>query len=368
MDDSPLTTRQPARLRARVLFVLAAALACAALVTCSGRSPRTLRTPRSFYMGFSGAPPRPDTTIAGRALDQWMRRADAGLIASAPQWKALLAGQSPESLVRADELKFADLYRTRRFPLIVTVDPSNGLDRAKEPGPLADAGRSLTEPAIQELYRRHVRAVVTLVRPEYLGLASETNLIRAEAPPALYAAIVRMANDAATEVRALDPSITLFATVQAETAWGRLPPTGSFIGIARDRADFPFAQVLGLSSYPYLGGFAEPESIPLDYYSRLVEGNPLPLIVIEGGWTSAPVGAVVSSPELQRRYLVHHTAILDQAQALGWFQMTFTDLDLTGYSGRSVLPWFAFLGLVDTELRPKPALSVWDEAFARPGQ
>jgi hypothetical protein len=27
---------------------------------------------------------------------------------------------------------------------------------------------------------------------------------------------------------------------------------------------------------------------------------------------------------------------------------------------------FAYLGLVDVNLNPKPALAVWDEAFARP--
>ena len=35
-------------------------------------------------------------------------------------------------------------------------------------------------------------------------------------------------------------------------------------------------------------------------------------------------------------------------------------------SEAQTLALFAHLGLVDTALRPKPALAVWDSAFARP--
>ena len=48
-----------------------------------------------------------------------------------------------------------------------------------------ELGRSITEPAIQQIYRDYVIAIVTQVRPEYLGLAAETNLIREVAPAAV---------------------------------------------------------------------------------------------------------------------------------------------------------------------------------------
>jgi hypothetical protein len=77
----------------------------------------------------------------------------------------------------------------------------------------------------------------------------------------------------------------LYVSVQVETAWGRLGPAGSpFVGIARQRAAFPFIDVLGLSSYPYLGGFSDPGQIPLDYYARLDSGRAVPMMVVEGGW------------------------------------------------------------------------------------
>ena len=96
------------------------------------------------------------------------------------------------------------------------------------------------------------------------------------------------------------------------------------MGIATDLADFPFAQVIGLSSYPYLGGFAEPEDLPLDYYARLTG---LPELVVEGGWPSDSIGALSSSPAKQGRYLRRQAELLDRANAVAVFQLTFTDLD-----------------------------------------
>jgi hypothetical protein len=318
-------------------------------------------------MGFSGFPPRFDLTIALQSIDMWALRADAALIVGEPPWDSLLAGRSPDTLIQNDQLGLANYYRSKGLRIVVSVDPTNGLDRSSDAAALVAAGRTLTEPAIQQLFRDYVTAMDTLIRPDYIGVASETNLIRAAAPPALYAAVVQVANDAAADVRAVDPTATLFTTVQVETAWGKLPPGGPYVGVAQDLADFGFIQALGLSSYPYLGGFAEPESLPRDYYSRLVGPGPLPLMVIEGGWSSETV-ALPTSAEVQRRYIVRHSEILDEAAAIGWFQITFTDIDLDSIPvpPGSILPLFAYLGLVDENLAPKPALAAWDSVFARP--
>jgi hypothetical protein len=156
--------------------------------------------------------------------------------------------------------------------------------------------------------------------------------------------------------------VQLFTTVQVEVAWGL--PGGTFAGIAQDRADFAFAQALGLSSYPYLAGIDDPADLPDDYYARLAAAAPLPLLLIEGGWPSVDVGSVASDPAEQARYVTRNAELLDRAGAVGWFQITFTDLDVAAYSP-GVAP-FANLGLVTTALAPKPALATWDAQFARP--
>lgn len=342
---------------------------CLALAACGGGDNAASvadAPPRSYRMGFSGIPPRNDTALAIRSIDLWATRADAALVLTDPPWTQLLAGQDPEFLVRALQLDLVRYYRSKGLRIIGSVDPTDGLNRSADAPALVAAGRSLREPAVQELYRRYVGAFASVLEPEAVSVASETNLVRAAAPASLYAAVVAAGNAAAAEARARDPRVQVFVTVQVETAHGRLGGSAN-AGVARDLADFPFTQALGLSSYPYLGGFADPADLPLDYYA-LPGATPLPLLVIESGWPSASAGSLASSPDSQRHYIERHAQILDRARASAWFQITFTDLDLAASPPPpgSVLPLFASLGLVDANLQPKPALAAWDAAFARP--
>jgi hypothetical protein len=175
-----------------------------------------------------------------------------------------------------------------------------------------------------------------------------------------------MAGAAAAELRGRGTASRLLVSVQVETAWGGLQGGSGFVGVAQDRTDFPFIDALGLSSYPWLGGYATPEDIPLDYYTRLVADAPIPELVLEGGWPSVAAGPVSSTTELQSRYVRRHAAILDAADAVAVFQITFTDLDLSAAPPPpgSNLPLFAHLGLVDSALGAKPALTVWDSLLA----
>ena len=209
-------------------------------------------------------------------------------------------------------------------------------------------------------------ALDTLIHPDVFGTVLETNLIRLSAPAPLYAAIRQAANGAATAVRAHDAGATLAASVQVETAWGKFGGTG-YQGVDIDFTDFPFIQTLGLSSYPYFV-WTSPDSLPTDYYSRLLIGHAVPVSVVEGGWTSENLSTVASSADLQRRYLLRQSQLLDGVNAKAWFQLTFTDIELHSLSSSDaagLLP-FSRLGVLDTLLAAKPALSAWDGVLARP--
>lgn len=321
-------------------------------------------------MGFSVVPPKPDIPLAVRAMEIWTRRADAAIMHLDVPWALLLAGTSPEDALRKDGVDLEHYYRSKKLKLVVTIDVTNGLGRESEAPALVAAHRSITEPAVQRLYRNYVRALVEMVHPDYLGLAAETNLIRQIAPRPVYNAVVRMTNDAASDIRRSRSAVALplYISVQVETAWGRLLQQGTFVGIAQDLRDFPFVNLLGLSSYPYLGGFKDPNQIPLDYYKRVRGTGVLPLMVVEGGWPSASVrGMFSSSREMQARYIVRQSQLLEAANAIGVFQLSFTDLDLGSFPKPvpAILPLFATLGLVDANLKPKPALATWDTIFAR---
>jgi hypothetical protein len=321
---------------------------------------------RPFRMGFSGFPPRPNEADYLRALDRWIPRADAAILHESVPWAALLEGTTAEAAVRALNLSLVEGYRSRGLEVVFTIDVTNGTDRRSEDPALVALGRSITEPAVQQVYRAYALAVASVLRPAYLGLAAETNLVRAAAPRPVYDAVVAMTNAAARDLAAAGFPAPLYVSVQVETAWGRLPGGGSFAGIEVDRRDFPFVTALGLSSYPYLGGFVEPEQVPLDYFGRLATSGQ-PLLVVEGGWTSANVGGIASSPEKQARWIRRQFELTTEARARHVFQLLFADLDLAafGQSGNPQLVPFATLGLVTTELASKPALAEWDAMFAR---
>jgi hypothetical protein len=325
-------------------------------------------TPRTFRMGFAANPPKPTTASAVATINAWSGRADAAIMHVSVPYKALLTGVADaRTYVDTVDVPLANFYRGKGFPIAITVDVTDGLNRAAEAPELVALGRSITEPEVQQAYRAYVKALASAVRPEWMGLAAETNLIREQVPGPVYAALVSMANAAAADVRAIGGrQPLLYTSIQADVAWG--PPPAAYHGAERDFQDFSFMQVLAISSYPYFS-YADPDQIPLDYYTRIANGRPLPVMVVEGGWPSAAAGPVQSTPEKQVRYLRRQERLLDSAKAIAVFQLTYTDLDISAYQplpAGSILPLFASLGHVDVNFGPKPSLGTYDSIFARP--
>lgn len=344
------------------------ALVGAAALACSSDSSGPKGSTRSYFMGFSDFPPAPDTALLRRTIEMWNSRSDAAIMHIDPPWAALLAGGSADSLVRADVLPLVQGYRGIGKTIVIETDVTNGINRTAEAPALVALGRSITEDTVQKLYEIYVVSLASIAQPEYLGLASETNLVRAAGPTGVYTAIVHMTNAAAPRVRAVSAGF-LYISVQVEVAWGRLVSTGTYVGVAQDRADFPFIDVLGVSTYPYLGGWTDPGEIPDDYFSRLASAPTMPVLVSEGGWSSADVSTIHSTPALQAKWITRAATLAENAHAVGWFQLDFTDINLRAFGldpdDPQVSP-FAFIGLVDTALAPKPALAAWDGVFSQP--
>ncbi len=69
--------------RAAALLAMTVAL----LAGCSDdHSSLRPAVPRTYFMGFSSFPPRPDLNLAVATIDAWAPRADAGLILADPPW------------------------------------------------------------------------------------------------------------------------------------------------------------------------------------------------------------------------------------------------------------------------------------------
>jgi len=240
--------------RCAVALLLGVGLAC---------SEADAPTPgRTYRMGFAATPPRLDIQSVLRTIEMWMPRADAALLSLTVPWKSLLADTSAAFLVRRDQLELVRLYRGRGLAIVAMVDATDGLAREREAPELVELGRSIREPAVQRVYHEYVVAVDSMLQPTDLTLAMETNLIRLAAPRDVYDALRTMVNATAQTLGGVNARARLSITVQVDVAWGRFQGTKQFTGIAEDLADFPFMRGLGLSSYPFLAGFAEPEQVP----------------------------------------------------------------------------------------------------------
>lgn len=317
-------------------------------------------------MGFSHMPPRPTVKAVIDGINLWSRRAELAIVHEELPWADLLAGVSPEAILKRDKVDLVKYLRSKGLALTVMLDLTNGLGREGEAPALVKARRSLTEPAVQQLAKAYALAVEAMLRPDWLGLAAETNLIRQLAPPELYRAVRETANELEQALAASNARSRRFVSIQAEAAWGRMLAQGAYVGIAQDFSDFPFTSALGISSYPYFG-HADPAEIPDEYYTRLRGSTGLPVIVTEGGWASASVGPIKSSPQHQARYIARHAELLDSVDAVGWFQLQFAELDLKAFPGPlpDIVPLFVSIALTDPEFREKPALAVWDGLFQR---
>lgn len=327
-------------------------------------------TTRTYKMGFQNSAPRfDDFDLFLAALNIWTPRADAAMITTEVPWDELLAGTSTVDFVVNNYKGLVEYYRQKNFELWVYIDPQNGLDRTSDAVDLVAAGRSITEPEIQQIYRRFAFVMDSVLKPEHLGLALETNLIRSASSPEMYNAIVTAANQSAIEIRAVNPTVKLSISIQVDHAWGKLG-NGPYAGIEQDFTDFPFMDELGLSSYPYFG-FDDPNDIPVNYYSKLIEGKSIPVFISEGGWTSesvtTPERSFVSSTALQQKFLERQALLLDKVKATAWLNLVFSDIDLANLPGDvpDNIGYFAYLGFVDLELEPKPSLTTWDKIFAR---
>lgn len=321
---------------------------------------------RTFRMGFQNSAPRFDNfDLFIQSLNMWTQRADAAMITTEVPWAELLAGTTVNDYVVNNYKDLVAFYRSKNYKLWVYIDPQNGLDRTTDAVHLQQAGKSIADADMQLLYQKFVVAMDSILKPDHLGLALETNLIRDAAPAALYNGVKTAVNTTAQAVRARNATVPLSVSVQVDHAWGKLVG-GTYVGVAQDFTDFPFIQELGLSSYPYFG-YTVPGAIPIDYYSRLIEGKNIPVFVTEGGWTSAviPGNPILNSSESQKEYIEHHAHLLDRVKAEAVFQLLFTDLDVANLPPDvpESINNFAYIGLVDINFQVKPGLNAWDVIF-----
>ena len=344
-----------------VTFVVAAAsgiaLSPAALhATKSGDS-----LPRTYAMGWAPTPPVLNPVARIATIQSMSSVSEYALLQEEVPWAALLAGGSISAELDSKQ-PVVDYLRSLGMKIVWLVDPLDGLDRTKEPPDLVAAGHSLLEPPILATHEAWVRAVAQRFHPEYFGLASEINTLAAQGSPVLYNAIVSMVNTVTPDIHALDPGSQVFVSFQMEIAW----QNDQFPLIANFNVD-----ALGLSSYPSFA-FAHPADIPALYYQGFAQATSLPLLQVEGGWSSVSSAYGSGSPTDQALYYARVGALLDGVHAKLWVGIVYADLNLADPSWnlppdrQAVLQNFASQGITTSDFTPKPAYAAWQLLFDRP--
>ena len=247
------------------------------------------------------------------------------------------------------------------------VDPLDGLDRTREPPELREAGRSLMEPEIRAMHAAWVERVAERTRPEWFGLASEVNTLAARGDLELWVTVRDLVNELAPVVRSASPASRVFVSFQVDDAWNRfgLPTRVDHFALA-DSFD---VDLLGLSTYPVFV-FDAPAEIPDEYFSRFRESTDLPLALVEGGWASEDSDVFEADPEEQVAFFRRMEELLDGVDAELWAFLLYADLDVPSLGlpaeRAEALARFSRMGVVDTQLEPKPAHAAWVEIFERP--
>ena len=107
-------------------------------------------------------------------------------------------------------------------------------------------------------------------------------------------------------------------------------------------------------------------------HQRFAHATSLPLIQVEGGWSSAVSPWGGGTPIDQAKYFARIGSLLAGVGAKLWVMLFYNDLNLADPSWnlppdrQAVLQNFATMGITNTALAPKPAYWDWKRLFERP--
>jgi hypothetical protein len=321
----------------------------------------------------------PNSTLYAQHMDQCL-----------PWHEALSGAPFPDWLQ-------ADLAEIRRFrsphqTMYVAVTPTMndrqtlaeacGADEGS-PRPLPDAlqGRPLDDPAVMKAYLAYVRRIFDALDPAYANIGIEMSELALRAPQE-WPAFARLFRATVDGLHDSHPQVHLGMELVLQSLLD--PAVADLV-----KADAEYGDYIGISFYPYGGGFGElfgapalpppPDEwrAPLAFLRGWTDR---PVAMAETGYASAPVrveeaGGVDfgGDPDLQTLFLID---IMAEAKAQDWaFLVWFVAADYTRLydklaasgAGAEWMKIWMHTGLWDADLAPKPALAVWNRWGVEPG-
>lgn len=304
---------------------------------------------RGFYMGVLPMP------AEGQPLDSVYAEA-AAYSEFVPVW-----GRPTPFYKLAEDLKgdwgktfVEQLVRDKgMFPLVQMSFMDTGMTLMTPPGM---SGATLSDSAWRAAYRQAALDIVRACRPRYISVGNEVNRWYEKYGtngPNGFQNYVSLFCDLYDTLKALSPGIVVFCTFAREIVDENREADLSVLALfPADKLD-----LLAFTSYPHaVQGRNRPESIPDEYYSRVLSIVPGKLIgFTEVGWPSLDA---FGGEQSQSDFIVALGGRLTAGQGVG--------LHLLGW------PWLCDLdstdrtGLFRRDGTAKPAWEEWKRLSARP--
>jgi hypothetical protein len=296
-------------------------LAAAALVAFAAACGDPENT-RTFRLAASGTQLLVSGPSVGFRLTEANLAMDVDLVAVHQEfygvpWSQFAAGTTPPPEWSAQMLSLAASARDAGQEVFLSVTPLNGGRTSlaartvivngsivSEDGwaaPCYDFATAADAATWRNAYIRYVEAMVDTFHPRYLNIAIELNLFLEQCPTA-WEGMVDVVNAAYDAAKSRSPGTVVFPSIQIDHLYGVAPgscPSGVDAGVCYDQAYARLGGVkrdrFAISSYPYLAGFAAPDQVPADWFSRgPARGGERPVIA-ETGWLSDSVVAQTSA-------------------------------------------------------------------------
>lgn len=353
-----------------------------ATLACNGSAQSIPPTPENSIFdsgrtahGFFPSPPEVSLQSVFQLYKDIAQHGDFVLIQQNAAWEDFTDdGMLGNSQTRTDIINQTKLAHENHLEFIFVLDALNGLNRREFIGLPEGWEATFANPDVRKAYKNYALWVVRTFHPRYLGLASEINTYM-DAHPDDAQYFVSLYNEIYTLVKAEAPETRIFVTFQWDDLNNMFPQPEE-----GDRQKFdpnweqveafePNLDLWVISTYPYFIFGTEAE-IPSDYYTPLLIRTDKPLAIAEGGFSSQSVGFAQGSSDYQVAYL---NALHDQLgpRLAFWVNTLLADFNIDSYAsemkkqGRDPqdalsLGAFAYIGFLNIDGSPKPALEVWD--------
>lgn len=358
----------------RVCSLAAIAVALITTTACGGSGSGRTAPPvpegpaRSFLMGFSSLPRELSADSYADTIDFAGDNGDLVLIQRTVPWSNFFPGATISDETANNTASERDAIADNDLSLFFAIDPTDGAsgrDRLIDL-PVSHTGKRFDDPDVRTAFVSYAEYVAINYKPAYLALGVEMNLYYEknrddfENFKTLYSAAYDV-------VKAASPQTQVTVTLQYEDLQALLPREDThFADWQLVRAFEPKMDVTAISTYPSFA-FADPASIPANYYSQLRAFTDHPIVIAEMGFSSAPgqQGLNSGSEPAQAAFVER---VLDDAEALPIEAVVWFAIWDPTYARDTAFSAFQSIGLRRADDTGKPAWNAWAAAARRPYQ